>query len=180
MANKTLPKITDEEFAEADRRGLQSAVGEVHASAARYDQTAQLLVLTLRGGLTAFVPTHLLQGVAGANAKDIAEVELWGEGSSLHWEKLDADFSVQSVLAGSFGTRAWMQKLEEQGLLDQASLQRRRDVDVLLGRDAARMGRKGGAARTSAKIAASRDNGSKGGRPRKTPVVTTKKTRQTA
>ncbi len=162
-----LPEVTDEDLEAASRRGLVSNVGEVRATAAWYNESAQLLILTLRGGLTTLIPVRLLQGVAGAAANDIAQVELWGSGSALHWEKLDADFSVQDVIAGSFGTRAWMQKLEDGGLLDTASVKRRRDVDQLLGVSAAQMGRKGGAARTPAKALSSRVNGAKGGRPRK-------------
>jgi len=84
---------------------------------------------------------------------------------------LDANFAVQDVAAGAFGTRAWMQHLEDAGALDEASTLRRRHVDGLLGLStASTMGRKGGGARSEVKTAASRVNGAKGGRPRKTKV----------
>ena len=60
-----------------------------------------------------------------------------------------------------------MQHLEDTGALDEASIERRRQVDELLS-IARAMGRKGGSARTETKAAASRANGAKGGRPRKT------------
>jgi len=63
-----------------------------------------------------------------------------------------------------------MQHLEDAGALDVASTLRRRQVDELLSfPTASNMGRKGGGARSEVKTAASRANGAKGGRPRKTP-----------
>lgn len=164
-------KTFDAQLEAANRRGLNSRVGEVHATSVRYDQDGADLVLTLRGGLTLLVPVHLLQGVAGAAPELIERVELMSSGGALHWEDLDADFSLQSIAAGSFGSQAWMQKLEDAGLLDEASIERRRAVAILRAPTASEMGRKGGAARTSAKGQAARANGAKGGRPRKTPVA---------
>jgi len=60
-------------------------------------------------------------------------------GYALRWERLDADFTVIGLLAGIFGTKAWMSEL----------------------------GRKGGNARSEAKASAVRENGKRGGRPRK-------------
>jgi len=162
-------KQFETQLAAANERGLETRIGAVHAIAARYDRESSQLVLTLRGGLTLLVPVVLLQGISGAAPELIERVELWGEGSALHWEELDADFAVQDVAAGSFGVRSWMQNLEDSGLLDEASIRRRRDVDNLLGlrATASKMGQKGGSARTAAKINASRANGVKGGRPRR-------------
>lgn len=154
----------------ANRRGLESQVGEVRAVFARYDRDTGDLVLGLRGGLTLLVPAHLLQGVAGQAPELVERVELEGNGAGLHWEELDADFLVQSLAAGSFGSKSWMQSLEEAGLLDAASIERRRLVSFL-SPTAADMGRKGGTARSEAKTATSRANGAKGGRPRKAPVA---------
>lgn len=51
----------------------------------------------------------------GAAPKDLAKVELWGDGTALHWEELDVDFSVNGIVAGIFGTKAWMRKLAHSG-----------------------------------------------------------------
>jgi hypothetical protein len=56
--------------------------------------------------------------------------------AGLHWEALDADFRVSGLLAGVFGTKAYM-------------------------------ARRAGQAKSPAKSAAARANGTKGGRPRK-------------
>lgn len=162
--------MTDQEFETqleaANQRGMESYVGQIHATFARYDRMTSNLVLELRGGLTLLVPVVLLQGVADAAPELIERVELGPRGASLHWEELDADFSVQSIAAGSFGFAPWMEKLEAQGLLDASSIERRRVVAALQP-TAAAMGRKGGAVRSQAKGAAARANGAKGGRPRK-------------
>ena len=116
--------------AAANRRGLESSVREAHAVEARYDRASGDLALTLRGGARLRIATELLQGVAGAPPELIERVELWG-GGALHWEELDADLRVQDIVAGSFGTRHWMAQLEARGLLDEASIERRRQVAEL-------------------------------------------------
>ena len=172
--------------AAAERLGLESSVREAHAVAARYDAATGDLALILRGGAQLRVATQLLQGVAGAAPEQIERVELWGNGSGLHWEELDADLRVQDIVAGSFGTQRWMAQLEAQGLLDEASIKRRQQVAELtqaqqqdqVQRAAAAMGRIGGAARTRSKVEAARANGAKGGRPRKVSLPTNDSTQR--
>lgn len=171
---KTFEEIGEAELQAARQRGLQADVQQARALHVRYDGVLHELCVTLRGGLHLMIPAGLLQGVGDAEPDEISQVELMAGGRALHWEKLDADFSVQDIVAGSFGTRAWMQKLEDAGELDASSIERRRDVDKLLGNSAAQMGRKGGAARTPTKLAASRANGAKGGRPRASKPSTSK------
>jgi Protein of unknown function (DUF2442) len=36
-------------------------------------------------------------------------------GYGLHWESLDVDLGVPQLVAGIFGTKAWMAKLERLG-----------------------------------------------------------------
>jgi hypothetical protein len=47
-----------------------------------------------------------------ASPEDLAEIEGTPSGDGLHWEKLDADFSVPALLAGVFGTAAWMAQIK--------------------------------------------------------------------
>lgn len=60
-------------------------------------------------------------------------------GFGLHWEALDVDLSIPTLMAGSFGTKAWMRELA----------------------------RRAGSVTSPAKAAAARVNGAKGGRPTK-------------
>lgn len=142
-----------QQFEEATRRAAQADLREPRAAHARYDKNAKCIVVTLTTGVLVSFPPRLLQGLAGASSADLSEVAVSPRGTSLHWEQLDADFSVSGLIAGVFGTRAWM-------------------ADV---------GRKGGSVSSVAKAAAARANGQKGGRPRKiavSPALATRKQRR--
>lgn len=140
-------RMSEEKFkrqvAEATRRGKEKERTEPRARSARYDRKTHRLVIDLTNGTTFIVPCDLLQGLRDAPPKLIAEVEVLPRGYGLHWEKLDQDFTTAGLLAGLFGTRAWM----------------------------AELGRAGGRRTTQKKAAASRENGKLGGRPRKTKRV---------
>jgi hypothetical protein len=150
MGNKVIRagrwEITEAELQaqikESDRLGKEAAATEPRATSAHYDRKSGRLVIDLSNGATLMLPVSLLQKFEGARAQDIADVEVMPGGSALHWEKLDADFSVPGLVAGVFGTRSWMDK-------------RRKE-----------WGRKGGRTKLEAKAAAARVNGAKGGRPR--------------
>jgi hypothetical protein len=94
---------------------------EPRAESAYYDQgsdseallrSADRIVINLKSRATFSFPPALAQGLAGASPEDLAEVEVTPSGDGLHWEKLDADFSVPALLAGVFGTDAWMAQLK--------------------------------------------------------------------
>lgn len=55
------------------------------------------------------VPAGLLEGLADAPPEALAEVEIVPGGEGLRFPALDADFSVPGLLAGTFGSRPWMQ-----------------------------------------------------------------------
>jgi hypothetical protein len=118
---------------------------EPRASAAAFDPATGRIRIDLTNGCVFEFPAELAQGLAGAAAEELAQVEVDPGGEGLRWERLDADLSVPGLLAGVFGGEGWMRQL---------------------GR---RMGRKGGSARTASKARAARENGRKGGRPRKSP-----------
>lgn len=101
----------DAAFANAERAGTQALASEPRALAARYDEATGRLVVDLVNGATFLVPTDLIEGLAGADAASLAEVEVIPGGEGLHWEALDADISVPGLLAGLFGSRAWMQEM---------------------------------------------------------------------
>ena len=74
--------------------------------------SADRIVINLKSGATYSFPPEIAQGLAGASPEDVAEVEVTPSGDGLHWEKLDADFSVPTLLAGVFGTAAWMAQIK--------------------------------------------------------------------
>lgn len=128
-----------QQLEESAERAAESDLKEHRAADAHYDRDAGRVVVELTTGVTVLFPPELLQGLRGASPEALAAVEVSPYGTSIHWEELDADFSVNGLISGIFGTRVWM----------------------------ADLGRKGGRATSEAKAAAARANGMRGGRPRK-------------
>lgn len=126
-------------IADAERRGDEVLADEPRAASARYDAASGRVVVELTNGCGFLFPARAVQGLETAGDDELAEVEILGLGIGLHWERLDVDVSVPGLLAGLFGTKAWMDR-------QRAS--------------------KAGAARSPAKADAARRNGAKGGRPR--------------
>jgi len=104
----------DRMFEEADRRGKEAMKTEVRATAARYDRKTNRLIIELKNGATHIIPCDLIQRLRDAVPKDIAAVELGPRGASLHWEKLDQDFTVGGLVRGIYGTKSWMEQLERE------------------------------------------------------------------
>jgi hypothetical protein len=96
--------------------------------------------MELTNGVIMGFPYQLLQGLENGTPEQLAAVAIMPTGSALHWEGLDADLGVSQLVMGLFGSKAWMTEL----------------------------GRQGGKLKSVAKAQASRDNGKRGGRPRKT------------
>lgn len=130
-------ELTEAEYDVATRRGKQAGAGQPRPSSVHYDAETGRIIVEFLNGAVFMVPARSLQGLERASDAELADVEILGD-DGLHWERLDADFTIAGLMAGVFGTRSF--------------------IDVA---------RKGGKARTAAKIAASRVNGAKGGRPRK-------------
>ena len=100
--------LTDAEIDSALARGNAARISEPRAAMARYDRASDRIIVELTNGCTFAFPPHLAQGLENATADQLAQVEILGMGYGLHWEALDADLSVPSLLAGLFGTKAYM------------------------------------------------------------------------
>ena len=101
-------ELTDAEIDAARERGNAARLHEPRAVAARYDRKLDRVIVELANGCSFAFPPRLAQGLEGATADQLAAVEILGAGYGLHWEALDADLSVPGLLAGVFGTRAFM------------------------------------------------------------------------
>jgi len=132
--------LTDADVRRAEKRMQARLKRQPHATTARYEHRSARIVVALSNGLELGVPVDLAQGLSGAKAADLAEIEITPTGLGLHWPRLDADLYLPALLEGVFGTRRWMAQL---------------------------MGKAGGRSSSSAKQAAARMNGKLGGRPRK-------------
>ena len=96
--------------------------------------------VALNTGVELAFPTRLAEGLAGASPENLADIEISPAGLDLHWPRLDADLYVPALPQGVFGSKSWM---------------------------ARQRGAECGRAPTVAKIAASRENGRKGGRQKR-------------
>ena len=132
--------ITDNDRIAAERRMQAGLKGQPRAIRARYDRRVSRIVIGLDNGLELAFPPRLAQGLEHATPAELANIEISPLGDGLHWPAIDADLSVPALLQGVFGSKSWM---------------------------ARHLGAAGGRSRTTAKTSAARENGRKGGRPRK-------------
>ncbi len=109
-----MAELTDSDIERAERRGAEIRANEVRARAARYDRARGRIIVDLTNGCMFAFPPRLAQGLENATEDQLAEVELLGAGTGLHWEALDTDLSVSGLLAGIFGTKAHMARLAGQ------------------------------------------------------------------
>jgi hypothetical protein len=133
----TLP--TDEEILAQLPAAQAAAEFEPRARSARYDRESGRVVIELTNGCEFAFPARMGQGLHDATPEQLAAVEVVANGAGLEWEEIGAGLWVPGLLSGLFGSKAWMREL----------------------------GRAGGKVRSEAKAQASRENGKKGGRPRK-------------
>jgi hypothetical protein len=103
-----MAELTDAQIDAAAERGRIAHSEEPRARAARYDRDLGRLVVALTNGCTFTFPPRLAQGLETATEDQLAQVEILGAGYGLHWEALDADLSIPGLLAGLFGTKAYM------------------------------------------------------------------------
>ena len=131
---------SDEEFSSAVKRAKRRLAAGPAAVAARYDRRSKRVVVRLKSGLDIGFAPDETQGLETATPAELDEIEITPSGLGLHFPKLDADVYLPALLDGVMGSAAWM---------------------------AARLGARGGKARTPKKTAAARANGRLGGRPHK-------------
>ena len=84
-------------------------------------------------------PREDLQGLQMGTPSQLKQIEIVGGGIGLHWPELDADLYVPALLQGIYGTKLWMAKI----------------------------GSRGGSAKSATKKKAARANGKFGERPKR-------------
>ncbi|HEY1932320.1 MAG TPA: DUF2442 domain-containing protein [Acetobacteraceae bacterium] len=92
----------------AEALGGKILATEPRAVAAHYDSATGRIVLDLINGCTYTFPSRLVHDLQDASAKGLTRVEVDGRVFNLHWPSLDVDLYVPGLVAGIFGTRAWM------------------------------------------------------------------------
>lgn len=101
-------ELADAQIDAAMARGQIRQQSEPRALSARYDRRGGKIVVTLSNGCAFSFPPHMAQGLEDASDEQLAPIEILGAGYGLHWEALDVDLSVSGLLAGIFGTKAYM------------------------------------------------------------------------
>src|SRR3546814_4546948 len=101
---------TDARFEAAEARGRDLLRTAPRAAAARYDSASGRVVIELIDGCAYAFPIRLVQDLQGATEAELGTVQVDGHGLNLHWPALDADLYVPALIAGIFGTEAWMKR----------------------------------------------------------------------
>jgi hypothetical protein len=129
--------VSDAELAQAKLRWEVERAERPIPASVRFDSASERMIVDFTNGASFIFPARAVEGLEHATTVQLAEVELLGE-TGLHWESLNLDYTIAGLMNGVFGTKIFMDSQ-----------------------------RRGGQSRSAAKIAASRANGAKGGRPKK-------------
>jgi len=101
-------ELSDAQIDTALERGQAAHLTEPRASKARYDRSLGRVIVDLTNGCTFAFPPRLAQGLEAATDDQLVNIQILGAGYGLHWEALDTDLSIPGLLAGIFGTQAYM------------------------------------------------------------------------
>ena len=136
-------EMTTAQFEAAQARGEARLRGP-RAESAHYDAGRNRIIVRLTTGVELGFAPRDVEGLQHASTDDLKAVEVEAFGLGIHFPTIDADLYVPALLEGVLGSKRWM---------------------------AAQLGAAGGRTRTVAKAAASRENGKRGGRPRKVAIA---------
>jgi len=136
--SKATVATTTQQIETARAQARKFAAIDRHVVRVKYEKKPDLVTMHLDDGVRLSVPRMSLQGLQDAKPAQLSKIEILGRGTGLHWPLLDVNHCVPGLLNHVFGTSRWM----------------------------AELGRRGGAVTSTAKAAAARANGRKGGRPK--------------
>jgi hypothetical protein len=136
------PAISDAEFEQIREETKQRDLQEPRVHRTTYDARTKMLCLAMVDGVELRVPIHSLRGFEKATPEQIAAAKIVSNGTAIHWDELDVQATVIAII---------------QRVMHLTSV--------------AENARKAGSARSEAKSRAARENGRKGGRPRKAQLT---------
>lgn len=131
------------EIAEGKRRGEEERRTRPHAKDVRYVAARREFELTLLTENKLVFPVDVLSEIAGATDAQYAEARLLPSGGTLTFDSLNMDYDVPGLVMDLVVGTGWRQVMR------------------------ATLAREIAATTSPAKAAAARENGKKGGRPRK-------------
>lgn len=96
-------------FKQAARRGKR-AYATPRAVYARFDRRTHKVIVKLNTGIDFAFDPKLAPGLGDAAMDDFVGVSVEGVGSTLHFPRLDADFTVSRLLEGFLGPMDWTKR----------------------------------------------------------------------
>ncbi len=138
-ARRRILPMTDADYRRAIESGEKMAASPLRVTRVRYDANTDSLELRLRGGVMVALPRKQIWELARAKPAQLRRIEIQPGGDAISFPSIDVDIYVPGLLADELGS-----------LFAKA------------------MGRRSRGRTSPKKAAASRANGRKGGRPKKT------------
>ncbi len=101
-------ELSEAEFECANMWSAKRREMEPFAITAEFDKNRGMIAVALSNGVEVRFPAGRMQGLRGAQAEELAVIEIDPDGYGLSFPRLDADFSLPALLDGIFGSRKWM------------------------------------------------------------------------
>jgi hypothetical protein len=104
------------EFKLLDEAAFKKAVNRRRGSplpraiSARFDRRSHRVVVRLDTGLDFSFDPRQAQGLSDAAAEDFVGVSVEGVGSTIHFPRLDADYTISRLLEGFLGPLDWSRR----------------------------------------------------------------------
>jgi hypothetical protein len=106
--------VTEAEIDAALGRAREYAKYARKVVKATYSKTTNRLRLVLDDGVTCSIPRRLIQGLSGAQEKELSRIQVLSNGTGLLWPLLDVAHYVPGLLQGVYGSEKWMTALYKQ------------------------------------------------------------------
>ncbi|OLP59242.1 hypothetical protein BJF93_04955 [Xaviernesmea oryzae] len=104
-----MANVSDIELDAAKSRWLRERAERPIPVSVRFDPISERILVDFSNGAAFLFPARAVEFLQDATPEQLAEVELLGE-TGLHWESLDVDYSIEGLMNGIFGSRAFMQQ----------------------------------------------------------------------
>lgn len=127
----------DEQIARAHEKYDDYVKDKPVATSFKFDARTRILSIRANDGSRIDFPVSKIRELQNATDKEIESGYITKAGDAIHWDELDAHYTVAGLAANIFGTKEWMRELAKIG----------------------------GSKTSPAKAKAARLNGQKGGRP---------------
>ncbi len=86
-----------------------------YATRVEYLESSHILVISLSNELRIAIPVENLQGLENASPQQLRNYEMMGIGFAFRFPDLDADFHVDALIEGVYGSRKWMAEIGKRG-----------------------------------------------------------------